>query len=213
MHSLCATCWTDVSWFGDRGCRSCGLPLEATDEESCGRCLASPPIIARTRAAMEYGDVAKALVMKLKYGRKVGAAATMATFLAPLAEVTPETVMVPVPLHRSRLWWRGFNQSALIARELSRRLGVAHEVDLVSRTRRTKPLKGMNPKQRRREVGRAFEVRDRDRAEGRHVVLVDDVLTSGSTSEACAKVLLKAGAARVDLLCFARVVRPALLER
>ena len=81
------------------------------------------------------------------------------------------------------------------------------------RTRRTRPLKGMGASQRRREVARAFALGDRAAVKGRHVILVDDVLTSGSTSEACAKVLLKGGAARVDLLCFARVVRPALLAR
>ena len=213
LHSFCSECWTKVSWCGDGGCRTCGLPLEATDEETCGRCLAQPPRIARTRAAVEYGDVARALVMKLKYGRKVGAAATMATFMAPLAEITPETLLIPVPLHRWRLWSRGFNQSALIAGELAARLGVGHRRDAIRRTRRTRPLKGMGAKQRQREVARAFEVADRSMVEGRHVVIVDDVLTSGSTADACAKVLLKAGAAQVDLLCFARVVRPSQLER
>ncbi len=151
--------------------------------------------------------------MKLKYGRKVGAAATMAAFMAPLAQVTGGALLVPVPLHRWRLWSRGFNQSELVARELANRLGIEHRSDALRRTRRTRPLKGMGVKQRQREVARAFEVADPSAIAGRHVVLVDDVLTSGSTSDACAKVLLKAGAARVDLLCFARVVRPALLER
>lgn len=202
-----------MNWCGQSGCEVCGLPLEATDAETCGRCLAQPPRIARARAAVEYGDVARALVMKLKYGRKVGAAATMAAFMAPLAEVRDDTLLVPVPLHRWRLWSRGFNQSALIAGELSAKLGVEHRRDALRRTRRTRPLKGMGVTQRQREVARAFEVADRSAIAGRHVVLVDDVLTSGSTSDACAKVLLKGGAARVDLLCFARVVRPSLLAR
>ena len=213
LHSFCSDCWTGIAWCGEGGCRTCGLPLEATDEETCGRCLVQPPRIARTRAAVEYGDVARALVMKLKYGRKVGAAATMATYMAPLAEVSGETLLVPVPLHRWRLWSRGFNQSALVARALAERLGVEQRSDALRRIRRTRPLKGMGVRQRQREVARAFAVADLSAIGGRHVVLVDDVLTSGSTSDACAKVLLKAGAARVDLLCFARVVRPALLAR
>lgn len=213
LHTFCASCWQGVSWCGDCGCETCGLPLEATDERTCGRCLAQPPLIARTRAAMEYGDVARSLVMKLKYGRKIGAAVTMAAFMAPLAEVSDDSLLVPVPLHRSRLWSRGFNQSALIGRELAKRLGVEHRVDVIRRHRRTRPLKGMGARQRQREVGRAFAVAERAAIDGRHVVLLDDVLTSGSTSEACARVLLKAGARRIDLLCFARVVRPSQLGR
>ncbi|HET9356186.1 MAG TPA: ComF family protein [Sphingomicrobium sp.] len=213
MHSFCSDCWTAIHWCGAGGCQICGLPLEATDAETCGRCLAQPPRIARTRAAVEYGDVARTLVMKLKYGRKVGAAATMARFMAPLAEPGADMLLVPVPLHRWRLWSRGFNQSALLARDLAARLAVEQRVDALRRTRRTRPLKGMGVNQRRREVARAFEVVDPAAVAGRHVVLVDDVLTSGSTADECAKVLIRAGAARVDLLCFARVVRPALLAR
>ena len=160
MHSFCSACWTAIQWCGAGGCDICGLPLEATDEQSCGRCLAQPPRIARTRAAVDYGDVARTLVMKLKYGRKVGAAATMARFMAPLAEIGTDTLLVPVPLHRWRLWSRGFNQSALVARELASRFDAEHRVDALRRTRRTRPLKGMGMNQRRREVARAFEVAD-----------------------------------------------------
>ena len=213
MHTFCSACWQGVTWCGDSGCQQCGMPLEATDEHSCGRCLVKPPMIARTRAAMEYGDVARSLVMKLKYGRKVGAAETMATFMSPLAESGPESILAPVPLHRSRLWSRGFNQSALIARSLATRLGIEVSNDLVKRVRRTRPLRGMGITQRNREVARAFAVPEREKVDGRHILLIDDVLTSGSTSDACAKVLLKAGASRVDLLCFARVVRPSILVR
>jgi len=151
--------------------------------------------------------------MKLKYGRKVGAAETMAALLSPLAKTAPDSIIAPVPLHPSRLWARGFNQSVLIARSLSDRLGVECRADLLKRTRRTRPLRGMGVSQRNREVGRAFAVPVPKSVEDRHVILVDDVLTSGSTSDACAKALLKAGARQVDLLCFARVVRPSLLAR
>jgi len=120
---------------------------------------------------------------------------------------------VPVPLHRWRLWGRGFNQSALVARELSRRLGIRADPMALERTRPTPPLKGMSPLQRRRTVAGAFRVRRKDAVAGKTVILVDDVLTTGSTAEACARTLKRAGAARVELVSWARVVKPSLLMR
>lgn len=162
---------------------------------------------------MEYGDLARTLVMKMKYGRKVGAADIMAALLSPLVKPSPVSVLIPASLHQARLWARGFNQSALTAKSLSSRLGIEHCTDLIKRIRPTRPLRRMGVTQRSREVDRAFTVPDPEIVEGRHVILVDDVLTSGSTSEACAKALLNGGARQVDLRVFARVVRPSQLAR
>jgi len=122
-------------------------------------------------------------------------------------------LLVPVPLHRGRLWQRGFNQSAIVARELSRRTGLQNNVFVLKRVKRTPPLKGLNLQQRRRVVAGAFKVGDRSAVAGRTIVLVDDVLTTGSTANACARELRRAGAARVDLISWARVVRPSQLMR
>ena len=121
--------------------------------------------------------------------------------------------MVPVPLHWMRLWSRGFNQSALVARELSRRLKITANPFLLRRVKRTPPLKGMTPLQRRKVVAGAFKVADWAAVAGKIVVLVDDVLTTGSTAEACARTLSRAGATRVELVSWARVVRPTDLMR
>jgi ComF family protein len=122
-------------------------------------------------------------------------------------------MLVAVPLHRTRLWLRGFNQSALVAQELSRRLHIPSDPFALSRARRTPPLKGMSALQRRKAVAGAFKVRDTSSVAGKTVILVDDVLTTGSTAEACARTLKRAGAARVELVSWARVVRPAHLMR
>jgi ComF family protein len=176
-------------------------------------CLAKPPRIARTRAAIAYDDLSRGLAIRLKYGRKVAIARTMARYMAPLVASSGNPVLVAVPLHRTRLWQRGFNQSALVAREISRRLNVAADPFLIRRTKRTPPLKGMSPLQRRKAVAGAFKVPDRSTVEGRTIILIDDVLTTGSTAEACARTLKRAGATRVELVSWARVVKPSQLMR
>ncbi|MEO7276526.1 MAG: ComF family protein [Sphingomicrobium sp.] len=213
VHGFCADCWTKVDFLGETGCATCGLPLEATEAATCAACLARPPTIARTRSAVAYGEISRGLAIRLKYGRKVAIARTMARFMAPLVGRPDDPLLVPVPLHRTRLWSRGFNQSALVARELSRKLGIAVDPMALKRVRRTPPLKGMSASQRRRIVAGAFRVSDQSAVAGRTIILVDDVLTTGSTAEACARSLKRAGAARVELVSWARVVRPAQLMR
>ena len=209
VDSFCAGCWTKLEFLGVGGCSRCGLPLQATDSQTCGACIAKPPRLERIRAAVAYGDISRSIAMRLKYGRKVALARTMSRFMQPLlGNVGPDALLVPVPLHRSRLWGRGFNQSVTVARELSRRTGVPVAVDALKRTRATPPLKGMSMHQRRRTVAGAFKANPATDVDGRHVILVDDVLTTGSTANACARVLSRAGASRVDLISWARVIRP-----
>jgi len=214
VHSFCTECWSSIEFLGGTGCTTCGLPLQATDADTCGVCLARPPRIARTRAAVAYDDLSRSLAIRLKYGWKVAIARTMARYMAPLIERTDgEAILLPVPLHRTRLWQRGFNQSALVARELSRRLQLRSDALVLRRVKRTPPLKGLSPVQRRKTVAGAFRVVDKTRIAGRTVILIDDVLTTGSTAEACARILQRAGAARVELITWARVVRASQLMR
>ena len=213
VHSFCPDCWPKVQFLGENGCATCGLPLPGTEQTACGRCLAKPPRILRTRAAVAYDELSRDLAIRLKYGRKVAIARAMARYMAPLVNIEGQPLLVPVPLHRSRLWGRGFNQSALVARELSRRLGIASDPLVLRRTRPTPPLKGMTHLQRRKAVAGAFNVRDRNAVAGKTIILVDDVLTTGSTADACARTLQRAGAARVELVTWARVVKPSQLMR
>lgn len=212
IDSFCADCWGKLE-FLQGGCRRCGLPLKGTDADTCGACLAQPPRLDRIRAAVAYGDISRSIALRLKYGRKTALARTMARYMRPLVGDLPgNCVLVPVPLHRRRLWSRGFNQSVIVARELSRRTGIPVAADALRRTRSTPPLKGMGMRQRRRTVAGAFRAREPAGVRGRTVILIDDVMTTGSTANACARVLKRAGAERVDLISWARVIRPMQIE-
>ena len=214
VGAFCPSCWGQMEWLGNDGCQSCGLPLAGTEMDQCGRCLADPPKLQRMRAAVAYGDLSRSIALRLKYGRKVALARTMARYMAPLkGSWESGALLMPVPLHRWRLWGRGFNQAALVTRELGKIWNLPAENRLLRRVRPTPPLKGLNPSQRRKAVSAAFAVPDRNYLQDKTIILIDDVMTSGSTAEACARALQRAGAERVELICWARVVRPAQLMR
>jgi ComF family protein len=209
VDSFCHDCWAKLD-FLQGGCLRCGLPLQATEAETCGRCLANPPRLDRIRSAVAYDDISRSIAIRLKYGRKTALARTMSRYMrALIEESSAPALLVPVPLHRARLWSRGFNQAAIVARQLSRRTGVPVAVDALRRVRATPPLKGMGMNQRRRTVAGAFRVNPSADLRGRTIILVDDVFTTGSTANACARVLKRAGAGRVDLVSWARVIGPS----
>jgi ComF family protein len=212
-HSFCLECWRSLDFLGGPACAQCGEPVELASHEDarCGACLADPPPFDRARAAVAYGPIARALALKLKYGRRPGVARTMARpMLRVGASMLEGALIVPVPLHRWRIWSRGYNQAALIARALA---GGGGELglDLVERHKRTPPLRGLGRLARERTVAGAFRLNPawKDEVKGRRVVLIDDVYTTGSTAKGCARILKRAGAKEVNLLCWARVVRDA----
>ena len=210
-HRFCLDCWSQLVFLGEPCCARCALPFDydSGPDALCGGCHADPPAFDRLRAAVAYGDIPRKVALKLKYGGRPGVAETVARFMQRHLEAEPGTLVAPVPLHRWRIWKRGYNQAALIAAALARRAGLEPRLDLVERVKATPPLKGLGPKERRDAVRGAFRVaaRHKPRLRGRAVLLVDDVYTSGATANACARVLRRAGAARIEVLCWARVVK------
>ncbi|WP_419815406.1 double zinc ribbon domain-containing protein [Glacieibacterium sp.] len=211
--SFCAGCWAGLRFLTAPWCARCGLPFahDLGDASECGACLLKPPRYTTARSALAYDGTARPVLLGFKHGDRQHLARLMAPQLARVGMdwLGPDSLLVPVPLHRSRLWQRGFNQAALLARLVGRRTGTPLLVDGLKRVKRTRLSRGMNRRQRTENVRSAFRVARPTAITGRRIVLIDDVLTTGATVEACSRVLLRAGATSVHVLTWARVVRDA----
>jgi ComF family protein len=217
---VCAPCRGAIEPLRPPLCRVCGTPLGATDDaERCRHCHAAPPAFDSARAITRYrsgadgsgtdGSSAVAtLLRRHKYGLDQSLGRALAEYLdaAPALDADTYDVVIPVPLHRSRLRWRGFNQAALLGAALARRLNCSLDVASLARVRSTPPQTARDRAQRTRNVRDAFAVRRPSRVAGRRVLLVDDVMTTGATADECARVLRAAGAQRIDVLTLARVL-------
>jgi ComF family protein len=210
---LCAECWRGIDFIAPPSCARCGLPFEFDPGAGalCGACLREPPLFDRAAAVMRYGETSKRLILAFKHADRIEAAPPFGEWLARAgAALIAETELVaPVPLHRWRLLARRYNQAALLAQAVGRIARRPVALDLLRRLRPTPSQGGLDAAQRRRNVRGAFAVRPhwREHVGGRAVLLVDDVMTTGATVEACARALKRAGAARVHVLTLARVVR------
>lgn len=212
---LCADCWSDLAIPGQPACKLCQRPFGdgGIEQGVCAPCMAHPPRHAGIAAGTLYNDASRRLVLAFKYGRRIALAPMLARLIAAqLPHDGEEWTLVPVPLHRWRLWQRGYNQSALLAREIGRIREMPVVIDGLVRKRATPTLAGLGQTARISAVQGAIAVNPRRSSllAGRNVVLVDDVLTSGATSGACVAALRKAGVKAVRIACFARVLDEAL---
>jgi ComF family protein len=213
---LCAECWRSLTFLGPPQCRLCGYPLPHALPESplCGACAREAPAYDRARAALRYDDGARRLILAFKHADRTDTAPAFGGWLARAgAELLAEADLIaPVPLHRWRLLKRGYNQAAVLARALAKETGLPLVPDLLQRQRATPSQQGLSGRARLENVtAGAFRVHPWQRrcVESKAVAPVGDVLTTGATVGACARVLRRAGAARVDVLTLARVVRDA----
>lgn len=214
---LCLDCWGKLAVPSGTCCSLCQRPLGdglgVSDELICAPCMADPPRHSGIAAATLYNDTSRSLVLALKYGRRIGLAPMMARMIAPrLPVLEGNWLIVPVPLHRWRILKRGYNQSALLAGELAKMVGQRLLVDGLVRLKATPSLGGLNRKARARTLSGAIAPHPRRTAllKGANVLLVDDVMTSGATTNACIIALRKAGVEQVRIACFARVLDEAL---
>jgi ComF family protein len=211
-EGVCADCWSKLSFIAPPHCPRLGIPFvyDPGPDMLSMEAIANPPAYGRARAAVRYDDVARTLVHALKYHDRTDLAPTMGRWMARAGAqlLDGADMLIPVPLHWRRAWRRRYNQSGVLARVIERQSGVRLRTDLLQRERATEQQVGLSRPQRASNVQGAFAVSAAGKAElqGRRVVLIDDVLTSGATLDACARTLLRAKAAEVDVLVFARVV-------
>jgi ComF family protein len=209
---LCAACWTKMGFIDRPYCERLGTPFshDVGGALLSPGAIAEPPAYQRARAAARYSDVARDLVHLLKYGDRLDLAPPLGRWMARAGVelLVDADALVPVPLHWTRLWRRRFNQSAVLAQSVSAIAAVPVADHILARTRATPPQVGLARSERARNVQGAFAVPKTARADvkGRKLIVIDDVLTSGATVDACARALLRAGAVRVDALVLARVV-------
>lgn len=213
---LCAACWGELAIPGDPCCDKCQRPFgeNGSTGATCGPCLADPPRHDGIAAGTLYNPASRKLILALKHGRRIALAPLLGRLmLGQLPDrVDSAWLVVPVPLHRWRLWSRGFNQAALLGGELAQARGARLVVDGLVRPKRTPTLGGLGKAARARTLSGAIAINPRRARgfKGASVLLVDDVLTSGATSAACVSALKRAGADRVMVACFARVLDEAL---
>lgn len=207
--------WASLSFISAPYCAACGMPFEFTTDSAgmmCGACLADPPVYGHARAALTYDDASRELILGFKHGDQTQNVLSFVPWMKQAgADLwTAADVLMPVPLHWTRLLKRRYNQSALIAQGLARATCKPVLLDGLRRVRATPTQGHLKPDERKKNVKKAFIVPPKRRAQitDKNVLLIDDVYTTGATVNECARALQEAGAKNVDVLTLARVVKP-----
>jgi ComF family protein len=212
-HPFCSDCYSGIRFIGAPLCPVCGIPYpaEGSPDHACGDCLLSKRHVGAARSLGVYKSVLLDAIHAFKYGGNLALGESLGRLMAdrdyPSFRIDDYSLIVPVPLHPRRLRQRGFNQSVILARQIARRHGIAMEFRALKRIVDTESQAGLKKEDRRSNIRKAFGMSGPDRVSGKHVLLVDDVYTTGSTLGECARTLLKAGAESVGALTLARAIQ------
>lgn len=221
--ALCISCWSDVTFLTTAKCPKCAHPYDIDFSENtldvsnqdltCGKCLKDPPLFQSTTSAVLYDDHSKEMILKFKHGDATYFAPLFASWIINIDQLSTSPILkksdliVPVPLHWTRLFKRQYNQASLLANALSKQSSLPVENTLLKRTKATQSQGHLSPEERTKNVSGKFAIQDKNKSfvKEKVITLVDDVYTSGATVRACAKELLRAGAKDVHVLTLARV--------
>lgn len=213
--ALCATCFDAVTFIMSPFCIRCGIPFidvyaGTPDTTMCGACVEQSPQFDRARAVFVYNDDSRPLIIRLKHADRTDLTPALGRWMvrAGAAVLEDADLIIPVPLHRWRLFARTYNQSALLCLWVSRLTGIPAAYQVLRRTKPTPSQGGLSATARRRNVANAFSVKNPSAVAGKRIVLIDDVLTTGATLNACARTLRQSGAVSVDALVVGRVPSP-----
>ena len=213
---LCAGCWEKIAFISKPFCLFCGFPfnIQIENENICGPCARKTPLFTRARAAIYYNEASKPMILRFKHSDALHIAPLFAEWLYQAGDELFQQAeyLAPIPLHWSRLVYRGYNQAALLSRKLSKKAKIPHLPDLLERTHRTPPQGDLTAKEREKNVSNVFKLNKKynQLIRDKHILLIDDVFTSGATVRACTKILKKSGAKQVDILTLARVIKPEI---
>lgn len=207
--ALCPDCFAKVQMHSGPQCHRCATRVDALfirPDLTCGSCLRDPPAFYAARAGLVYAETGRSLILGLKHGGRRANAKLLARYMVSALPQVPASTLLPIPLHESRLRTRGFNQALVLAEEVGRLLGYPVQRHTLRRTRATPSQGEQTAKGRHRNVAGAFRLHDPQPIKDKHLILIDDVITSGATVRAAARVLEKAGAASILVLAAARAL-------
>ena len=208
---LCPKCFSELEFIGTQKCSICGRPLDAIvpGMAVCAKCLKSPPYFRQAEAVLKYNAVSKKLILAFKHSDHIELNELFAKWISQNSSeiIKRNDVLIPVPLHRRRLIKRKYNQSALLAQKLAKKYGKIYDPLTLIRTKSTRSQGHLSPKKREKNVLGAFQVKRSQMVQGKSVLLIDDVFTTGATVNECSKILIKSGAKSVDVLTLIKVVR------
>jgi ComF family protein len=199
---ICINCWNSVLPYNGPKCQKCSKPLISDVSTICGDCLQDQPAFTNARSFGLYDGVLKKAINLMKYHGIKRLSKPLSELLLQI-EIPRGDIIVPVPLFKKRLKQREFNQSALLAKNIAKALGIKLLPDCLVKVRDTVPQVGLNSKERKKNIKKAFDIRSRDPIEGKDIILVDDVFTTGATVKECSRVLKKAGAKDIFVITLA----------
>lgn len=208
---LCSECFSKLEFIGQQKCSVCGSPLDAIvpGMTVCGKCLKDPPYFHQAEAVFKYNDAIKKLILPFKHSDHIELTNLFVQWMSANSRhmIEHADILIPVPLHWSRLLKRKYNQSALLAQRLSIRYKKEYEPLILVRVKATKSQGHLTSKERKKNVSGVFKIKHKKLIKDKFILLIDDVFTTGATANECAKILLKSGAKSVDVLTIAKVVK------